>query len=180
MISPYKEAFNMAHSVFVIQENENAVKEITVALSTNDFNIVGSSTSGEDGFERVVNLKPELVITGLAVSGLDGMEIIERVKSALPETKIVVVSSVASEEIFARAISKGAHYYFITPISAELLRTRILEVVESNQNRYERRTKLDERISKIFISVGIPPHIKGYAYLREGVKMAVSDPEIIN
>ena len=28
--------------------------------------------------------------------------------------------------------------------------------------------------------MGIPPHIKGYAYLREGVKMAVKSPDIIN
>ena len=34
--------------------------------------------------------------------------------------------------------------------------------------------------AQIFINVGIPPHIKGYSFLREGVKMAVEDPEIIN
>ena len=28
--------------------------------------------------------------------------------------------------------------------------------------------------------MGIPPHIKGYGYLREGVKLAVVKPEIIN
>ena len=39
---------------------------------------------------------------------------------------------------------------------------------------------LDEKISGIFISIGIPPHIKGYGYLREGIKMAVEEPSIIN
>jgi two-component system response regulator (stage 0 sporulation protein A) len=39
---------------------------------------------------------------------------------------------------------------------------------------------LEEKISNIFISIGIPPHIKGYAYLREGIKMTVEDPSIIN
>ena len=39
---------------------------------------------------------------------------------------------------------------------------------------------LDEKISKIFISVGIPPHIKGYSYLREGIKLAVESPDVIN
>ena len=43
-----------------------------------------------------------------------------------------------------------------------------------------RDISLEEKISKIFINVGIPPHIKGYGFLREGVKMAVEDPEIIN
>lgn len=46
--------------------------------------------------------------------------------------------------------------------------------------REKKLASLDEKISNIFISIGIPPHIKGYAYLREGIKMAVEDPGIIN
>lgn len=41
-------------------------------------------------------------------------------------------------------------------------------------------TTLDERISNIFVSVGIPAHIKGYQFLREGIKLAVDNPQIIN
>ena len=43
-----------------------------------------------------------------------------------------------------------------------------------------RIASIDEKISNIFITIGIPPHIKGYGYLREGIKMAVEDPSIIN
>ena len=40
--------------------------------------------------------------------------------------------------------------------------------------------KIDERISHIFITVGIPAHIKGYQFLREAIKLAVDNPSIIN
>lgn len=40
--------------------------------------------------------------------------------------------------------------------------------------------KIDERISHIFITVGIPAHIKGYQFLREAVKLAIENPSIIN
>jgi two-component system response regulator (stage 0 sporulation protein A) len=43
-----------------------------------------------------------------------------------------------------------------------------------------RKETMDEKISNIFINVGIPPHIKGYSYLREGVKIAVDNPDVIN
>ena len=39
---------------------------------------------------------------------------------------------------------------------------------------------IDEKISEIFISIGIPPHIKGYGYLREGIKMTIEHPNVIN
>ena len=40
--------------------------------------------------------------------------------------------------------------------------------------------KIDERISHIFITVGIPAHIKGYQFLRSAIKLAVENPSIIN
>ena len=39
---------------------------------------------------------------------------------------------------------------------------------------------LEEKISNIFITVGIPAHIKGYQFLREAIKMAIDCPDIIN
>lgn len=46
--------------------------------------------------------------------------------------------------------------------------------------RQVKNKTLEERITNIFISVGIPPHIKGYQYLREAIKLSIEDPDIIN
>ena len=40
--------------------------------------------------------------------------------------------------------------------------------------------KMEEKITNIFITVGIPAHIKGYQFLREAIKLAIANPEIIN
>ena len=39
---------------------------------------------------------------------------------------------------------------------------------------------LDEKITSIFLSIGIPAHIKGYQYLREAIKIVIHSPEMIN
>lgn len=39
---------------------------------------------------------------------------------------------------------------------------------------------VDEKLSNIFIRAGIPPHIKGYQYLRTAVKLAITQPDIVN
>jgi len=39
---------------------------------------------------------------------------------------------------------------------------------------------LAKRISDIFITVGIPAHIKGYQFLREAIRLAIEQPGIIN
>jgi len=39
---------------------------------------------------------------------------------------------------------------------------------------------LEERITSIFLTIGIPAHIKGYHFLREAIKMVVENNDIIN
>ena len=74
------------------------------------------------------------------------------------------------------------------PYKPELVFTRLKEIltdvkqtskINQNSNRILSRA-LDEKISNIFITVGIPAHIKGYQFLREAIKMAIDNPEIIN
>ena len=38
---------------------------------------------------------------------------------------------------------------------------------------------LEERIANLFLTVGIPAHIKGYQFLREAVRMVIENPELI-
>lgn len=73
----------------------------------------------------------------------------------------------------------GASYFMIKPITPENLETRINEILSSNISNQDNK-QLDEKISNIFISIGIPAHIKGYQFLREAVKLAVEEPEIIS
>ena len=64
---------------------------------------------------------------------------------------------------------------------------RIVEIMKNNPKgekdvvvSHRKPITIDEKISEIFIAIGIPPHIKGYAYLREGIKMTVERPYLIN
>ncbi|MBO4479133.1 MAG: sporulation transcription factor Spo0A, partial [Clostridia bacterium] len=88
------------------------------------------------------------------------------------------------DEYAARAIKNGASHYMLKPISFLSLKNRIDEIVGVAATTLPTRSvpnkMLDERITNIFIAVGIPAHIKGYQFLREAIKMAVANPEIIN
>ena len=61
---------------------------------------------------------------------------------------------------------------------------RVEEIVLANVQQSVINTptmgKMEEKITNIFITVGIPAHIKGYQFLREAIKLAIANPEIIN
>ena len=116
-------------------------------------------------------------------------ETAEKVKE-MGGIKIIVLSAMCSDEIVKKAIELGADYYMAKPFDPKLLLERLSfidNVSNEKKSAYPNdgsgnfyKISLDEKISKIFINVGIPPHIKGYVFLREGVKMAVDDPSVIN
>ena len=112
----------------------------------------------------------------------------EKISSLGINSSFIFLSSLCREEIVSKVMRMGAKYFMVKPYNFELLKKRILEIdggkeVSGSEGEYiptVKRQSIDEKISRIFINVGIPPHIKGYYFLREGVKMAVDDPEIIN
>lgn len=180
----------MAQSVFLLQNSKDANKELKEKLINEGVEVVGENTDGEKAVGEIMEIKPDLLVTGLVISGADGISVIERVKEKLSGIKVLVLSALVNEETISRAMDSGADYYMAKPCKQESIVERIKQMLtEEKKEKEEPRSvevvkkngvSIDEKISRIFINVGIPPHIKGYAFLREGVKMAISEPEIIN
>ena len=173
--------------VVILQDNPDSIMQIKNAVEEIDgFSVVGVSIDGEEGLKIIESSNPDFVIVGIVLKNVDGFAVMEKIKSDGQKIKVVVVSSFTSESVITRALSSGAVYYIAKPFRSEILKNRLIELSgaggsgEVSVGLEKRKNTLDEKISKIFISVGIPPHIKGYYYLREGVKMAVETPDIIN
>ena len=172
--------------VVILQDSNEGILDIVKAISElNDFTIEGTSCDGEEGIELIKKVNPTCIIIGIVLKNLDGFAVMERLRDYGYKGKIVVVSSFTSVGAVNRAMASNVSFYLAKPFKPELLISRLKELdMESDASYLEkspkRNNQLEERISKIFISVGIPPHIKGYQYLREGVKMAVNEPTIIN
>jgi len=180
-------------TVVILQDDQQSVLSVVelLKIAADKFNVVGIATSGQEGVKIIKETLPDFVITEIVLSDLDGFKVIEEITKLSKRIKIVVLSAVGKTEIVAKAMSLGADYYLKKPILGEVLIERLTELIKVKSSEVPqnvntsthgefRRNTIDERISNIFINVGIPPHIKGYSYLREGVKMAVDNPDIIN
>lgn len=151
-------------------------------LSDEEFNVI-FDVDGCDARKYLDGTKPDVVITELLMSGEDGYALLENYR----DVKFIVASELKSEVFVIKALDLGAKYYLVKPLEYGVLQQRIRNVCHGEhlggktvrQKTVSERT-LDERISNIFVSVGIPAHIKGYQFLREGIKLAVDNPPIIN
>ena len=146
------------------------------------FKVVGFSSNGKEIIEQVKASCPEFLIMEVMLSGLDGFTVFETLKREMKSNcpKVIFVSSLTHSGFVSKAMNEGASYFMLKPVSPKNLEERILDLCKPSvfvQNKEVRQ--LDEKISNIFISIGIPAHIKGYQFLREAVKLAVEKPEII-
>ena len=77
----------------------------------------------------------------------------------------------------------GVNYFILKPFELSDLEKRIIEcmkVKEVSKNNIDfYNSNLQVSITKILHSVGIPSHIKGYQYIREGIGIIFERPETI-
>lgn len=144
------------------------------------YDVVGWNADGNQVIEQVKETLPDLLIMEVMLSGLDGFKVLENLKKDMGNNlpKIIFISHLSHSGFISKAMKEGASYFMVKPVMPENLEERIGDVLrEQEQNKIDKQ--LDEKISNIFISIGIPAHIKGYHFLREAVKLAVEEPEII-
>lgn len=173
---------------------ENNTKKISLYLADNSedknlekyfhendrFNIVGVNVVGQEVIKEVLQSKPDVLVMEIMLSGMDGFMVLEELKSKLKNDmpKVIFISNLSHSGFVSKAIKEGASYFMVKPVLPENLAERIENLLEVKSESKEQK-QLDEKISNIFISIGIPAHIKGYQFLREAVKLAVEEPEII-
>jgi two-component system response regulator (stage 0 sporulation protein A) len=172
-------------TVFLLQDTKEYIEELKEKFSeTGEFEVVGSSTDGISAIPMIAEKKPQFLILEMVLSGYDGLMVINKVKEIDKNVKLLVLSAFCRDEIIHKAMSFGADYFLAKPCDFGVIKERLIGMTEKSVETVllesAKRERLDEKISKIFINVGIPPHIKGYSFLREGVKMAVNEPDIIN
>ncbi len=178
-------------NVLIFETNGDFAEELKGQFENAEGYVVcGTASDGKNAIRLIESVRPDIIITNLMLTDIDGIGIIDRALQICPECLVFVISNIPGDIVVNTVISHGATYYFVKPTAADVIVSRVVDMynvksqkdLPSPADKREKRkpASLDERISNIFITIGIPPHIKGFTYLREGIKMAVNDNTIIN
>lgn len=182
----------------LIAEDDIEIREKILDFFKEDeqIEVVGATDNGITAMEMLTGENPDCVLIDLVMPRLDGFGVLSEINRKGIDVVSIMMSEYATKNFIDKAIQNGAAYFMAKPIELAVARMRILELCMEKASQssnvsfqvkpfeYEyaprQRFNLDEKLANIFITVGIPAHIKGYHFLREAVKMAVEKPEIIN
>lgn len=147
-----------------------------------NFNLIACADDGIDAIDIARAYIPDVIIMEAVLPSCDGFEIAAKLSTDLPNCKFVMTTALSSSFYVDKAMKMGVDYYMIKPVDISVLAKRVIELfAEGHVVEYVSEEKrIEEKITNIFITVGIPAHIKGYQFLREAIKMTIKDPLIIN
>lgn len=177
----------------IVDDNDEIRQELKCACEKHEqIEVIDVAKDGVEAITKIQEFNPDVVVLDIVMPVLDGYGVLEFFKNNKYKPKFLIYSALSMDEFVFKAFQYGADDYIAKPCQPEHLCKRMLSLTAKNpvdklavlekaeiKNNYRAKT-LDERITSVFLTVGIPAHIKGYQYLREGIKMAVENPVVIN
>jgi len=176
--------------VLITDDND----EIRAALrefltSQEDITVAGECRNGIEALQFLQDHSVDVMLLDIIMPQMDGYGVLEQLQrmSSGNRPQIIAVTALGRDDFIARAIRLGVQYYMVKPVELRVLAERIRDAARLGNQQFEESAlpiaaarTLDDRLSNIFLSLGIPAHIKGYQFLREAIKLVIEDPDRIN
>ena len=118
--------------ILVVDDEPSLREVLSIMLKRTGYEV----TSVADGEEAVELLHKEifdLVITDLRMPKVDGMEVLKAVKSASPETVVLVITAFASADSAVEAMKQGAYDYLTKPFQVDEVQLIIRNALEKRR-----------------------------------------------
>ena len=85
------------------------------------YEVVGETTSGEDGIAKARELNPALVIMDISLPDMNGIDATRQIRGILPDTRVIVLSMHTKIAFITDAFRAGASAYLTKDATAEKL-----------------------------------------------------------
>lgn len=175
----------MKQRLLVVDDNLSLIHMIREYTKSSDkIEIAYEAHDGEEGIYKIkehIN-DIDLVLLDLIMPNKDGLYFLEELKKAEINIPVIVVTSFNADEMIRRVSTYDIKYFLLKPFDLKDLEQRVLE--STGQIKVDEKNSIigqDLKISvtKLLHELGVPSHIKGYQYIRDGILILYDNPDII-
>ena len=170
---------------FIKELKSNGKKRIEEALGREA--IIAFVKDGHELMEVNQSLRPDMILMDIVLPKMDGIGVLEQWnKTKECGNKIMVLSAVTTKSMIESVFHLGVTHYLIKPVENDIIWDRMIQIMKRNQTIKEQedlnriRYQLEQKVTDMILEIGIPAHIKGYQYIREGIMIAVNDENMLN
>jgi len=169
--------------VLMIDDNVQLIEAVKEYFkSSKQIEIIEEAYDGLEGFKKLEKSICDVVVLDLIMPNKDGLYVLEQMKKNNVNKKVIVATSYNTQEVIREVSDYGVNYYILKPFDFSDLEKRILDLANKKKNSKNidlHHNNIQISITKILHELGIPSHIKGYQYIRDGVCMIFENPNMI-
>ena len=107
----------MTARILLVDDHEVVRLGMKVLLDKHQgFTVVAEADSEDEAVEQAVLHEPDIVLMDIRLAGGSGIEACHKIKEVLPDTKIIILTSFADDELLFAAIRAGATGYVLKQV----------------------------------------------------------------
>ncbi|MDD2238593.1 MAG: sporulation transcription factor Spo0A [Bacilli bacterium] len=169
--------------VFMVDDNQEVVKAVNEYFSSHAvIDVIGSANDGEDALNQLILNQDcyDIIVMDLIIPKMDGLSVLEELKKRGINKKSIIITGMNSLDIIKKSADIGVNYYMLKPFRFEALEKHIINsVINTSTELTIANQDLKQAITNLLHSLGIPSHIKGYMYIRDGISLMYNKPSMI-
>jgi DNA-binding NarL/FixJ family response regulator len=118
----------MTTKLMIVDDHEVVRMGLRAALEVEpDFTVVAEAGNGQEAIDKARVHRPEIVLMDVRMEGMDGIAACREIRSELPATRVLMLTSYAEEETVVAALLAGAAGYVLKNVP----RAKLLEALRS-------------------------------------------------
>ena len=173
---------NSSIRVLIVDNDESMINEVVKYFSSHEvIEVVACKKDGEEGLEYILNNpnKFDLIIMDLILPKCDGIFILNEMQKRDINKNVIIATSFKEDAMLTEVNKCGVNYYMLKPYNLDSL-TDIIKRIVNNQNKTRIDNKdLQQAITNLLHSLGMPSHIKGYSYIRDSINLMYNKPSML-
>ena len=170
----------------VVDDNENLIEMLKDYFEDHKkIKIVNSFYDGDEAMKYIVKNKDsfDVLLLDLIMPKKDGLAVLNELREKNIEKPIIVGTSFNADETIARVSKYNPKHFVLKPFEMVDLEEKIMDAVnfklDDNSKINVYHNNLEISVTKLLHGLGVPSHIKGYQYIREGVLLMYEKPDIV-
>ena len=196
---------NTQLKVVIADSNLQERESKQLSMEARGMKVILSTGDGNKVLKVINDGKADIVVMDMVLSGVDGIGILEESRNICEKKPIIIIqTALRMENLVEQAIKFGTDYYMMKPVSNQMLINRVMQLVSKrytresegslgnifrkNAREYEPARainnvcsgNLEIDVTNLLLEIGIPAHIKGYQYIREGIMLSFYDKNMLH
>lgn len=172
--------------LLVVDDNENLVEMIKDYFEDhNKIKVVNTVYNGEEALDIIQKETDsfDVMLLDLIMPKKDGMYVLDKMQKLEINKPVVIGTSFNADETIQRVSRYNPKHFVLKPFEMSELESKLLDAVnfsiKKDENVNSLHGNLEISVTKLLHGLGVPSHIKGYQYIREGVLLMYEKPDIV-